>query len=241
MRVTTLTAVVFILAFIVISTCIFPVTAYFIESEWVKEIDDAALEVDINTSAEIVVFVVPSLVGHGIKNKQGNEIDDIVELGVYIFNEAELETFDGSQIGIGKPRKDNGVLVLIAVEEQQWRIEVGYGLEGDITDVESNRIAQDYLIPLFEQGNYGEGLYYAVVALGNEIPSVNGTTPLVRGYYVYETEEVYVPEPWWAVSYYGLPLWLIILLALLGIFVPVYGSKRGRGGRSGGGGSTGKW
>jgi uncharacterized membrane protein YgcG len=242
MRVTMRTTVVFIIAFNVVSSCILPATAYFIESDWVTEINDIALQIDINTTAEIVVFVVPSLTGHGIKDKQGNEINDIVELGVYIFNEGELETLDGSQIGIGKPGKDNGVLVLIAVEEQQWRIEVGYGLEGDITDVESNRIAQDYLVPLFEQGNYGEGLYYTVVALGNEIPSVNSNTDSpVRGYYVYDLESTYVPEPWWATSYYGLPLWVIILLALLGIFVPIAGGKRGRGGRSGGGGSTGKW
>jgi hypothetical protein len=242
MRVTMRTAVVLIIAFNVVSSCILPTTAYFIESDWVTEINDAALEIDIDTTAEIVVFLVPSLIGHGIKDKQGNEINDIVELGVYIFNEGDLETFDGSQVGIGKPGKDNGVLVLIAVEERQWRIEVGYGLEGDITDVESNRIAQDYLVPLFEQGNYGEGLYYTVVALGNEIPSVNSNADSpVRGYYVYEVESAYVPEPWWATSYYGLPLWVIILLALLGIFVPIAGSKRGRGGRSGGGGSTGRW
>src|SRR3989337_2162616 len=125
MRVSTRTAVIFILAFTVSSTCILPAEAYFIESEWVTEIDGVALDVDVNTTAEIVVYVVPSLVGHGIKNKQGNEINDIVELGVYIFNDMELETYDGSQIGIGKKGKDNGVLVLIAVEEQQWRIEVG--------------------------------------------------------------------------------------------------------------------
>ena len=241
MRVISRTALVFIPVFVVLSFCVFPAIAYFIESDWVTEIDNAALDVDLNTTAEIVVYAVPSLTGHGIKDKQGNEIDDIIELGVFIFNEMELETYDGSQIGIGKTGKDNGVLVLIAVEEQQWRIEVGYGLEGDITDVESNRIAQQFLVPLFKQGNYGEGLYSTVMAIGKEIPASNETDSSVRGYYVYEAEQVYVPEPWWATSYYGLPLWAIILLALLGVAVPIFGSKRGRGGRSGGGGSTGKW
>src|SRR3990172_4833517 len=120
LRVISRTLVVFILVFGVFSACVLPAMAYFIESEWVTEIDNAALEVDVNTTAEIVVYVVPSLTGHGIKDKQGNEINDIVELGVYIFNDLELETYDGSQIGVGKAGKDNGVLVLIAVEEQQW-------------------------------------------------------------------------------------------------------------------------
>jgi hypothetical protein len=241
MQVNMRTAVVLLLAFSVLSICILPTTAYFIDSEWATEIDDASLGIDIDTSAEIVVFVVPSLTGHGLKNDDGQEINDIVQLGVYIFNDLELETYDGSQIGIGKPGKDNGLLILVAVEEQQWRIEVGYGLEGDITDVESNRIAQNYLVPQLKQSNYGEALYDTVVALGKEIPETNETDFSVRGYYVYETEQAYVPEPWWATTYYGMPVWLIILLALCGIFVPVLGKSRGRGGRSGGGGSTGKW
>ena len=241
MRVISRTALVFILVFAVFSVCVFPAFAYFIESEWVTEIEDYAISLDVDTTAEIIVYVIPSLSGHGIVDQQGNEITDIVELGVYIFNEIPLETFDGSQVGIGKAGKDNGVLILIAIEEQQWRIEVGYGLEGDITDVESNRIAQEYLVPQFSQGEYGEGLFDTVVALGREIPSVNSSDSSVRGYYYYESEFVYATEPWWAINYYGFPLWVIILLALLGIFVPIFGGKRGRGGRSGGGGSTGKW
>jgi uncharacterized protein len=160
-----------------------------------------------------------------------------------IFNEMPLDTYDGTQTGIGKKGKDNGVLVLVAVEEQQWRIEVGYGLEGDLTDIESNRIAQQYLVPQLKQGNYGEALYDTVVALGNEIPAVTQTgISSVRGYYYYETNVPPTPEPpWWATNYYGLPLWLIIVLALLGVTAPIFGSKRSRGGSSGGGGSSGRW
>lgn len=234
-------ALAFILTLTIFSTCTLPVMAYLIESEWVTEIEDYAIALDVDTTAEVVVFVVPSLSGHGIVDKQGLEITDIVELGVYVFNDMEMETLDGTQIGIGKPGRDNGVLVLVALEEQQWRIEVGYGLEGDITDVESNRIAQEYLVPQFRQGNYGEGLYDTMVTLGNEIQSVNNTDSSVRGYYYYESEAVPAPEPWWAWDFYGLPLWLVILLALLGVFVPVFGGRRSRGGRSGGGGSTGRW
>ena len=236
----TRTLIALFLASMILSVCISNSMAYLVESEWVIEIEDYAFAVDLDTTAEIVVCVVPSLMGHGIVDKQGKEITDIVELGVYIFNEMELETYDGSQIGIGKPGKDNGVLILIAIEERQWRIEVGYGLEGYITDVESNRIAQEYLVPEFEKGNYGAGLFYTVEALGNEIPSTNSTDS-VRGYYYYESDVVPPPEPWWAIDFYGLPLWLIILLALLGVAVPFFGKRSSRGGRSGGGGSKGKW
>jgi uncharacterized protein len=134
-------------------------------------------------------------------------------------------------------------LVLVALQEQQWRIEVGYGLEGDITDIESNLIAKTYLVPAFQNLDYGEGLYDTVVALGEQIPITNQTDSLpVRGIYYYESTTTPEPTstPFWLYDVYGLPLWIIILLAILGVVVPVLGGKA-RGGRSGGGGAGGKW
>jgi uncharacterized membrane protein YgcG len=215
-----------------------------VDSDWVDNIQSAALEIDTNTTAEIVVCVFPSLNGHGIKDSSGSEINDIVKLGVYIFNDLPLDVGDGKQMGIGKSRKDNGVLVLVALDEDEWRIEVGYGLEGDITDIESNLIAQDYLVPAFKQGNYGEGLYDTVVALGDQIRAIgNANSSTVRGTYYYESDNTPAPTPtpFWDWNFYGLPLWLIIALAILGVFVPVFGRGGMGGGRSGGGGSSGKW
>ena len=216
--------------------------AYIVENDWVDSIESYAIDIDANTTAEIVVCVFQSLHGHGIKDSSGKEINDIVELGVYVFNKLPLDVYDGTQTGIGKSGKDNGVLVLVALDERQWRIEVGYGLEGDITDIETNLIAQKYLVPAFQDGNYGEGLYDTVVALGEQIPASNQQNNLpVRGYYYYEedTTQTATPSPFWDYNFYGMPLWLIVLLAILGVFVPVLGKTRG--GRSGGGGSSGKW
>jgi uncharacterized protein len=223
-----------------------PSKAQIVETDWVDSIESYAYEVDVNTTAEIVVCVFPSLYGHGITDSSGNEINDIVKLGVYILNDYPLDVYDGTKTGIGKSGKDNGVLVLVAIEERQWRIEVGYGLEGDLTDAETNLIAQEYLVPAFQEGAYGEGLYYTVVALGEQVPSNNQTdASTARGYYYYESgnEPTQTSTPFWDWSFYGMPLWLIILLALLGVFVPVLGGRGrvGGGGRSGGGGSTGKW
>ena len=221
-----------------------PCKAQYIENDWVTSIEDYAYSIDLNTTAEIVVVVLPSLSGHGITDKSGNEIHDIVQLGVQILNEEPLEVWDGEQTGIGKSGKDNGVLVLVAIEEQQWRIEVGYGLEGDITDVEANLIAQKYLVPEFQQGNYGAGLYDTVVALGDQIPPETQTNNLpARGIYYYESDSVpaNTPAPFWDWYFYGMPLWLIIVLAVLGVFVPVAGRGRIGGGRSGGGGAGGRW
>ncbi|NGP89990.1 TPM domain-containing protein [Fodinibius halophilus] len=62
-------------------------------------------------------------------------------------------------------QKDNGVLIVIAREERKMRIEVGYGLEGAITDVMAGRIIRNILTPDFKRGNYYGGLDRATSAL----------------------------------------------------------------------------
>jgi uncharacterized protein len=218
--------------------------ATLVDQDWVNLIETHCQTIDENTTAEIVVCVFPSLYGHGIKDSSGNEINDITKLGVYIFNDEELDVYGGTQKGIGKQGKDNGVLLVIALQEREYRFEVGYGLEGDITDIETNLIAQQYLVPAFKEGNYGEGLYDTVVALGDQIPSANQSMP-IRGYYYYESDATPTqPDssvPFWLIDLYGLPIWLIILLAIIGLAGAGFGGMVRGGGRSGGGGSGGKW
>ena len=235
-------AIIFV--FTLFPMLVIPAQGYLIPLDWAEEIEYQALQVDQETTAEIVVVVLQSLTGHEVTDEDGNEISDIVQLGVYIFNELPLETYDGDTVvGIGKEGKDNGALILIAIEEQQWRIEVGYGLEGDITDIETNRIAQDYLVPQLSQGNYGEGLYDTVVALGQQIPVTNQTAE-VRGTYYYEqytpTEE---EAPFWETDWFLYGVIALMILFGFSVGVPIFrrGGGRGRGGRSGGGGSTGGW
>lgn len=73
--------------------------------------------------------------------------------------------------GIGKKGKDNGVLLLIAQEDRAVRIEVGYGLEGVLTDARSHAIIAQSVLPLFKGGDYDGGIISSV----NEIIStLNG-------------------------------------------------------------------
>jgi uncharacterized protein len=66
---------------------------------------------------------------------------------------------------IGTKRKDNGVLVTVAVEDRAVRIEVGGGLEGGLTDLQSSRIIRGTLAPAFRAGRFGDGLYDAGVQI----------------------------------------------------------------------------
>jgi len=64
--------------------------------------------------------------------------------------------------GIGKDKKDNGVLLLVAKDDREMRIEVGYGMEGALTDAQSYQIINRTLKPAFQKNNYFEGLNEAI-------------------------------------------------------------------------------
>ncbi|MBI5416463.1 TPM domain-containing protein [Candidatus Poribacteria bacterium] len=59
---------------------------------------------------------------------------------------------------IGEKNKDNGVLILAAIKDKKIKIEVGYGLEGAITDGRAGEILDRLVVPNFKQGNYSKGL-----------------------------------------------------------------------------------
>ena len=67
--------------------------------------------------------------------------------------------------GIGQKEKDNGLLILLAINDRAWRVEVGRGLEGAIPDVLSNRVMEAIAKPNFIEGKYGEGLLNSYSAL----------------------------------------------------------------------------
>jgi uncharacterized protein len=145
-----------------------------ISEDYESLIDDYVRRVDANTTAEIVIYTIPSFEGHGV-TKDGVEIQDRDMLANYIFNEVSL---DGIR-GIGKADRDNGVLILYSIERDagggSMRIEVGRGLEGDITDGTAGAILDSYLVPAreeYESGNseaLDSAFYDTVAAIAGEI------------------------------------------------------------------------
>lgn len=104
--------------------------------------------VEKGTGAEMAVVTIDSLEGITIE-------------------EYAVELFE--YWGIGKADEDNGILILVALLEREVRIEVGYGLEGVITDLEAGRIIDDIIVPNFKEENYNRGIYDAVVTISNQI------------------------------------------------------------------------
>lgn len=63
---------------------------------------------------------------------------------------------------LGRDGIDDGVLLLVAKEDREVRIEVGYGLEGAIPDATANRVIDEYLLPGFRAGDYAGGILAGV-------------------------------------------------------------------------------
>lgn len=75
---------------------------------------------------------------------------------------------------IGQKGKDNGLLILLALEERRVEIEVGYGLEGVINDAKAGEILDKYVVPFFKTGEFGAGLYNGAVVIAGEIAKSAG-------------------------------------------------------------------
>jgi uncharacterized protein len=143
-----------------------------------------------------------------------------------------VEMFENHGKGIGGRANDTGALVLLSVGDRKVWIEVGYGLEGFITDGFAGETSREYMVPFFRQGKYGEGLRAGVIRVMGRIAQGRGVTlddlpaaPRTR------------PQ---GPRARGFPLPFVILILFLGLQL-IFGSRRRRGRRHWGGGSWSGW
>ena len=106
---------------------------------------------EAESSNQIVVVTLPSLQGYTIE-----------EYGYQL----------GRHWGIGQKGRDNGVLLIVAPNERKVRIEVGYGLEGTLTDALSHNIIQTNILPYFRKDRYERGIVNGVTAI---LSALDGT------------------------------------------------------------------
>jgi uncharacterized protein len=97
------------------------------------------------------------------------------QIAILIISSLESESIEDYSIRVaekwqlGQKGKDNGVLLLIAIDDHEMRIEVGYGLEGVLTDVICNRIIRNEMAPAFRRGDFDGGVSAAIVAITQAI------------------------------------------------------------------------
>jgi uncharacterized protein len=109
-----------------------------------RQLDETLRRLEHTDSTQIVVATIPSLRGES------------------------LEAFSiriAEQWEIGRKGLDNGAVLLIAKKERKIRIEVGYGLEGSMTDLVSGQIIRNVIVPKFRTGNIDQGVIDGVEAM----------------------------------------------------------------------------
>ncbi|MCX7030717.1 MAG: TPM domain-containing protein [Spirochaetes bacterium] len=102
---------------------------------------------------------------------EGLEASDSTQVVVLTIPSLEGEDIEGFSIRvaeawkIGTAEHDNGAILLVAQDDRAVRIEVGYGLEGKLTDLLSGRIIREIILPNFKAGRFNEGFLQAVDAI----------------------------------------------------------------------------
>lgn len=99
------------------------------------------MDLSDSTGAQLAILTIPTLEGEVLESYSMKVVEDWK---------------------LGSAEKDTGVLLLIALEERSIRIEVGYGLEGVLTDTKCGLIIRNVIAPEFRNGNYQAGIVNAI-------------------------------------------------------------------------------
>lgn len=159
-------------------------TANLLSAGTVAELEQLLKAHQDSTSNQVVVLTVQSLEG-----------DDIESFAIRV-----AETWK-----LGQKGKDNGVLFIVSRDDRKVRIEVGRGLEGDLTDAISSTIIRREILPQFKSGDYDQGVKAGVVAI----------LAAIRGAYTPDDESA---QP---VDFVGGLIGFGIFLVVVGIFTVI--------------------
>jgi len=167
-----------------------------------KRIEDLGTQIEKSTGVQIAVVTIQSLDDDSIENIAGD-----------LFR----------QWGVGKKGKDEGLLYLLAIKERKQRIELGYGIEPIMSDAFTGDV-QRSVRPSLRTGDYGAAALSVTQQLSAKIALAKGVS--------IDVPEVARPRPQGRGQPSGLPIWPIIIFAIIFFLM----SRGGRGGRGGGGG-----
>jgi uncharacterized protein len=118
--------------------------AELLSPQTIDRIGSLLREHEARTGNQIAVLTTPGLEGESIE-----------EFALKVFNTWKL----------GQKGKDNGVLVVVVPRERRMRIEVGYGLEGTLTDAAASRVIRNVMAPFFKAEDYNAGVEQGVTAI----------------------------------------------------------------------------
>ena len=118
--------------------------------------------------AEILSPAARERIGNALKAHEQKTTNQIVVLTVPTIGQESIEEYANRVFvawGLGQKDKNNGALVVVAPKDRKMRIEVGYGLEGTLTDAMSSRIIRNEMTPKFKENDFDGGVEAGVKSL----------------------------------------------------------------------------
>jgi uncharacterized protein len=133
--------------------------AQLLSEETSRSLSESLKAHEERTTNQIAILTVPTLNGESVE-----------DYAARVFKEWKL----------GQKGKDNGILVVVVPNDRRMRIEVGYGLEGTMTDMMAGRIIRNVMTPKFKQGDYDGGIADGARAIidvleGGNVPQTAGS------------------------------------------------------------------
>jgi len=122
--------------------------ANLIDPQTEAALDAILTELERKTTAQVVVLTV--------KTTSGTPIEQ------YALAVAE-------RWQLGQKGKDNGLLIVVASADREYRFETGYGLESIVPDSYCGSVGRQYFVPAFRRGRYGEGIYQGTQVIAQQI------------------------------------------------------------------------
>lgn len=126
-----------------------------IDAEHERALNGILQELEQKTGVQYIILTIPSTGGLPIE-------------------QFSIELLDKWKLG--QAGKDNGLLFTLALEQREYRFEVGYGLEGTVTDQYAGRVGRDVLTPYLKKGQYSRGIYEANLRVIRRIADESGVT-----------------------------------------------------------------
>jgi uncharacterized protein len=139
-----------------------------------------ALTAPVNDFADVIDDAVESELDRRIRALQGATGDTVVVATIRTFRpygdiaSYAVKMFENGGRGLGERGKDNGLLIVVAIDDRRVRVETGYDLEPLITDAFAGETIRTVMQPRFASGDYGGGLLAGATRVINRIAERRG-------------------------------------------------------------------
>lgn len=156
-----------------------------LDQNQINSLNNTLSSFDKTTSNQVIIYIISSLNGESLE---------------------DLSITLAEKNKIGKKNKNNGVLLLIVKDDRKIRIEVGYGLEGVLTDAKCSQIIRNEITPEFKSGKYYDGI----------LKGVNSIVAVTKGEYTADKNNREVNS---GSCCFGIPIFVMLIFGIIFVFI----------------------